>query len=281
MAALDPGAGLTACETALRELMAQCYSQAWDGQWLDRITSPEQRSRWAQRSHEESRARGRKGVAVVPDEGLSYANFFDLVTIAGKWWEPLAPALGKRADVLPLLNRLDSLRNAVGHSRPLLPFERDLISGIAGQIRNQVTIYMSSQDPAGDLYPRIESIVDSLGTRLEEPADSHYLIHGSVWKTGLVLHPGQTITFECLATDPQSRDLRWDISSNRGVYRDSRIMQSGDRACLDWTVSDEDVSEATWITVVLTAEDARYHRFGDHDHRATFHYMVRPWPTPA
>ena len=63
---------------------------------------------------------------------------------------------------MALLKRLDNIRNAVGHSRPLLPFERDLLSGIAGQIRNQVTIYMSTQDEAGDIYPRIESVTDQI-----------------------------------------------------------------------------------------------------------------------
>lgn len=278
MAPLDPGAALTACETALRELMAHAYSRQWGEGWLDRIASEEQRSLWAERAEVESGARGTKGVAVVPDDGLSYANFFDLISIAGKQelWEPLAPALGKRADVLPLLKRLDSLRNAVGHSRPLLSFERDLISGIAGQIRNQVTIYMSSQDPAGELYPRIESVVDSLGTRLEEPADSYYLVGGGVWMTGLVLHPGQTIEFECLGTDPQDRDLLWRISSNRGGYTASTVARSADRAVLTWTVSDDDVSERTWVTILLGARDARYHRLGDHDHHATFDYKVRP-----
>jgi hypothetical protein len=212
----------------------------------------------------------------VPAAGLNYANFFDLVTIASKYWEPLAPALGKRVNVLPLLNRLDSLRNAVGHSRPLLPFERALISGIAGQIRNQVTIYMSSQDPAGDLYPRIESIVDSFGSRLEEPADSYYLVGGGVWMTGLVLHPGDTVTFECFGIDPQGRDLLW--TCNRSEHdRASNALRapSGDRVSLSWTVSPNDVAERTWVTLTLSA-DARYHRLSDHDHHATFDYAVRP-----
>lgn len=278
MATLDPGSALTACETALRELMAYTYEREWGEQWLDKIASPDKKSEWAQRAEAESGARRTKGVAAVPAIGLSYANFFDLIAIAKKeeQWQPLAPALGKRADTLPLLKRLESLRNAVGHSRPLLPFERDLISGVAGQIRNQVTIYMSTQDPAGDLYPRIESVVDSLGTRIEEPADSYYLVGGGVWMTGFVLHPGQTISFECLGTDPQNRDLLWEISSNRGGYTASSIVHSGDRAELAWTVSDDDVSEETWVTIFLKSKDSKYHRLGNFDHRVTFDYKVRP-----
>lgn len=258
--------------------MAYAYSEKWGAGWLDRVATPERRQTWTDRAESEARSRGTKGVSVVPDGGLSYANFFDLVAIAEKqeFWEPLAPALGKKADALPLLRRLDSLRNAVGHSRPLLPFERDLISGIAGQVRNQVTIYMSSQDPAGDLYPRIESIRDSLGTSIEESARGDYFVSGSVRKTTLVLHPGQVLTFECLGTDPQGRDLRWEISANYSRFTAFTVATSGEQAVLEWPVSEDDVSERTWVTIKLTAQDAKYHRLGDHDHRATFSYRVRP-----
>lgn len=94
--------------------------------------------------------------------------------------------------------------------------------------------------------------------------------------TGLVLEPGQTINFECIGTDPQDRDLSWAISSNRGGQRASIVARSGDRAVLSWTVSDDNVSETTWVTIVLSAHDTRYHRLGDHDHHATFDYKVRP-----
>jgi len=36
--------------------------------------------------------------------------------------------------MLPLLRRFEALRNTVAHSRPVLPFEADLLSGIAGEI---------------------------------------------------------------------------------------------------------------------------------------------------
>lgn len=63
-------------------------------------------------------------------------------------------ALGPKVETLPLLARFEQLRNSVAHSRGILAFEEALLSGIAGQIRNQVTIFMSIQDPSGDYYPR-------------------------------------------------------------------------------------------------------------------------------
>lgn len=138
--------------------MSFAYAQHFGADWLSRIASPAQRQLWSDWADEESQRRGKRGVYAVPTAGLGYSNLYDLIDIAAKNWAPLAAALGDRKRALPLLDRADQLRNAVAHSRPLLPFEQDLLAGISGQIRNQVILYMSTQDAAGDIYPRIESI---------------------------------------------------------------------------------------------------------------------------
>lgn len=170
VAHLDRGAALNACETALRELMSHAYASSFGSDWLMQVAGPKKVAAWEERAVEEVRSRGGRGAVGVANAGLAYANFYDLVDFADRHWEPLAPALGAKKEVLALLRRLERLRNAVGHSRPLVAFEEDLVSGIAGQIRNQVTIYMSAQDPAGDIYPRIESVMDSFGRRIESSA---------------------------------------------------------------------------------------------------------------
>lgn len=279
MATLDPAVALATCETALRELMALTYSQAYGAGWLSRVTSPERRAEWAARAAEERQARGPKGVLSVPDTGLSYANFYDLVTIAEKHWEPLAAALGKRASALALMKRFDNLRNAVGHSRPLLQFERDLMSGIAGQIRNQVTIYMSAQDEVGDIYPRIESITDSFGRRVES-AGAIGEIAGVVDTYDIVVHPGDTITFECQGVDPQDRELGWRLV-RWGRGPDEVVGYSGAPVTLRWEFSDQDVTETFSLEIFMTAHGAKYHRFGGFDHRSYFNYRVRPPVAPT
>lgn len=274
MAILNPAVALSTCETALRELLSYAYTAKFGPKWLRTIASPNKIAEWEERAVTESRARGSRGAAHVPDAGLSYANFYDLLSITRAHWEPLAAALGKKAAIVPLLERFDSLRNAVGHSRPLLLFEQDLLSGIAGQIRNQVTIYMSAQDEAGDIYPRIESITDSFGRRIE-CARVEGELAGAIRANDIMVHPGDRVTFECVAVDPQDRDLSWSI----GAYpaRTSSVRSaSGVPTTLAWTFTDSNVTETFDLEICMATHEAPYHRFGQFDHRVYFRYRVRP-----
>jgi len=58
---------------------------------------------------------------------------------------------------------LEDFRNPSAHSRELATFERELLSGISTQLRNQVALYRTALDPANAHYPLIESIIDCFG----------------------------------------------------------------------------------------------------------------------
>ncbi|MFE5338885.1 hypothetical protein ACFQ80_01570 [Isoptericola sp. NPDC056578] len=174
MAHVEPSVALVQLERALRRVIQHAYREHFkEGDWLARISTDEQRACWAKRATEEEKKRTKRGAAVTPTTGLEYAHLAELRTILKKHWSPVAPALGahkevgtmleRAADIEALLKRFDDLRNTVAHSRDLLPFEKDLLAGIAGDIENRVTIYMSSKDPAGDIYPRITAVMDSFG----------------------------------------------------------------------------------------------------------------------
>lgn len=275
MPTLEPSIALSTCETAMRELMTHSYQTSYGSDWLARVSTVAQRDSWIGRAETEQKVRVSKGVAQVPNAGLAYANFYDLVRIAEKHWEPLSGALGKLKSVLPLLERFDNLRNTIGHSRPLLAFEQDLMSGIAGQIRNQVTLYMSAQDDAGDIYPRIESITDSFGRRIESAVVDGEAA-GSVTTYDVIVRPGDHVTFTCLGVDPQERRLVWRLTNPRHLDIATASVESGVAADLVWVVEDGDVTETGAVQVFLQAEDARYRRFGHFDHRAYFMFRVRP-----
>lgn len=275
MPTLDPSVALSTCETALRELMTHSYGTSYGGAWLDRVSTPTQRKAWEGRAADEKCARVPKGVAQVPNVGLAYANFYDLVRIAEKHWEPLAQALGRQKAVLPLLDRFDNLRNTIGHSRPLLAFEQDLMSGIAGQIRNQVTLFMSSQDEAGDIYPRIESISDSFGRRIESSVVEGE-IAGAVRTYDVVVRPGDVVTFSCVGVDPQGRELRWDLKDPNHSGRAFVVGPSGKPVSLTWLVKDTDVTETAHVNVHMQANEGKYRRYLGFDHRAYFAFHVRP-----
>lgn len=275
MSALEPSVALSMCETALRELMVHAYGAAYGEAWLSKVASSEQIESWAQRAADESSARAPKGVLAVANTGLAYSNFYDLLTIAEKHWEPLSGALGKKAAALALLKRLDNLRNSVAHSRPLLPFEQDLLSGIAGQIRNQVTIFMSAQDPAGDIYPRIESVTDQFGRRIESSTVDGEMA-GSAPGHDVVLRPGDSVTFNCVGIDPQGRGLQWRLDSSGGGPSVTPRGRSQEVTKLIWHVTNQDVNETATVQIFLSTADGKYHRYGWFDHRCWFGFRVRP-----
>ncbi|QRE80380.1 hypothetical protein F1734_09060 [Rhodococcus ruber] len=270
MATLEPEVALTTCENALRELMAHAYSEAYGTEWLQKVTTEKQRAGWPNRKSEETLRR--KGAAAIPNEGLAYTNFYDLIDIAEQHWEPLSRALGKRQSTHNLLKRFGDLRNTVAHGRPLLAFEQDLISGIAGQIRNQVTIYMSNKDQAGDYYPRIDSAIDSFGHEID--CSKVDLISGRAY-TEIGVRPGDIITFRMTGVDPQDRLLHWSQNFQLETL-DSVITKAGEVATLTWNVIESHVGELANVEIRMKSVNGKFHRYSDIDHAVNFIYAVRP-----
>lgn len=141
MASLDPAASIATCEQALRQLLRSVVDQ--EGTLtLEKLAGSARIEHWGERSEVEGKKRHPRGVAATSADLLDYSNLFDLISMCEKEWNRFAPALGKSKEVLSLLKRLDDLRNTIAHGRQLVPFEVDLVAGIAGDIRNRVTIYI-------------------------------------------------------------------------------------------------------------------------------------------
>jgi hypothetical protein len=68
-----------------------------------------------------------------------------------------------------------------------------------------VTIFMSTQDEAGDIYPRIEFAQDNFGHSIDpfivEPDGRGGFAH-----TGQIVSEGDVLTFTLRGSDPQNRD---------------------------------------------------------------------------
>lgn len=271
MGHLEPTIALRTCERALRDLYAAAYQSAYGEDWLARIADAKAIARWEEKRDEEHKRRAGRGVASVPDEHLAYAEFYGLVKIASKDWEPLHAALGKRAEMLPLLERFERLRNTVAHNRETLPFEDDLLAGIAGEIRNRVTRYMSKRDPGGDFFARIESAVDSLGHEARPLRGDNGTFAAM---TEATIRAGDHVRFTCRATDPQGRDISWWIhTDSMGRHHAA----DGPDVTLDWIAQGGDVGVNTAVNIEMRV-DSVFHRygFGSHDGLVQFRYTILP-----
>lgn len=274
MVTLEPSIALFTCENAIRRLMSTVFSETYGPNWIEKVTTEKQRANWPERVEAEANTREPRGVAETDGPGLTYANFSDLLAIAKLFWADLSPALNKQADTLPLLQRFEQLRNSIAHGRLLLTFERELLSGIAGQIRNQVTLYMSTQDPVGEIYPRIESAVDCFGHTLTgQGVPIGELFDRKV--TEKVLFPGDRVQFTVIGFDAHDRPLEWWFTTPASL-RVTGHSTSGKEAELEWQVAEGDVGEAVDIDIHMRAQGSKYQRWHGFDHRAYFRYMVRP-----
>lgn len=267
MGYLAPTIALSTCEQALRDLYARAYAEAFGADWLDRIATPAQRSNWQRKGNTERKKRTSAGAAAISEDELAYADFPELGDIAESHWEPLFPALGEKAQTLPLLRRFQVLRNTVAHSRPLLPFEEDLLSGIAGEIRNRVTIYMTGKDPSGGYFARIESITDSYGHAIA-PNESQ-----GVLPTAFTVYIGDVVHFTCRGTDPQNRPLSWRLLVAPGGSIQS---VTGADATLSWTVENANVSQETNVGIIMTSASTHHRIMGEIDGNVTILYRVLP-----
>ncbi|GGV27996.1 hypothetical protein GCM10010260_80490 [Streptomyces filipinensis] len=274
MPQMAPAEALAACEQALRNLITTVLTRKLGKDWVSQVFTAEKVERLREIRDEETGRRMRRGVAAVPSNELAYAQFFDILTLLKKHWEDFKPALGDRSETMGLLSRFEALRNSVAHSRDLLPFEEELLSGIAGEMRNKVTIYMSSQDPVGDFFARIDSVTDSFGNCIDNfPQDP--MEHGTLLRTGLVLHPGDTVAFRCRGTDPQGRELTWWMLPN---HETELSRHTGCHVELTWHVSDFDVAARTDIHIYMESSGPHHRVNGSasFDHCASFVYTVLP-----
>jgi len=271
---MDPADSLTTAEQALRDVVAAVMFQEHGEGWLETVVPADVLERW--RSVRAEEARQRAGHVLTGVSDLSYAFLGDLIELIkkkGHWAKHFEPIFGDKASAFALLDLLQRIRRPVDHARPLLPFEEDLASGIAGYLRNRVTIYLSSQDPAGDYYSRIERIEDSFGNAFTyRPGSNPDTL--SVVATTTTLHVGDQVTFRCEGTDPEGRSLSWRLTTGGQQF----VPEPGGSELL-WTVEESETGKVHPVLIYMS-HNGRYHRNVESnqgvDGLVVFQYQVLP-----
>jgi hypothetical protein len=286
---VEPTEALESIETALRLAIRHVMGD----QWLQATGAPTEQALQQRRSNDNNR---RDGV-VVSDDLLSYAYTSELTSLIEANWTRFEPVFADRGRTAGYFRVVNDIRNAIAHARELVPFERDLISGIAGHLRNQVSLYRSTQaNPSARYYPLIESLTDSFGRAA---------INGHLRTTMARLDVGQVLTFTGRAFNATGRLVQWIMYTLRGgpilssdssiaafdemmsmdvemlpEYEDlspeekqqivqnkineaNPVLAEGDSVTFEYAVTEADVGEIFGIVVHITVANARYHRYGD------------------
>ncbi|WP_327421132.1 hypothetical protein OG763_09770 [Streptomyces sp. NBC_01230] len=278
MPLMQPPEALASCERSLRELLTIALKRKFGNDWLNEAFESDDVQRLRDKHEIEQKRRTKRGVAEVPAVLINYAEFTQLTRLIKNHWDALNGALGAKKEMDVLLDRVEALRNNVAHSRELLPFEQELLSAIAGEIRNRVTIHSSGQDPAGEYFPRIELVRDSFGNSTETAIQVQDQDQTMAIMTKMTLRPGAVVTYTCQGVDPQGRTLMWSLQTPDGVRHHPDDGQGeGNEVELTWEVKPLHIHTKASLHVILTV-DGQYHRFGatGFDAIADFRYEVLP-----
>lgn len=196
--ALDVTQSLKDAENSLRDFLADVLSRKLGENWVDACgVSVDRIEQWRQRRADEERRQ-------TPERILYYADFFDLFPILKKHWdgEPKA-ALGDLRLMEVWLDELGKLRNPEAHRRELMPHQKHLILGIAGDVRSRLIRYQSKMETARDCFPRIEVVRNSVGD---------LFTGGGIGRSRAVLRPGDVVEFVVTAADPRGEPLMFGMT---------------------------------------------------------------------
>lgn len=274
MPLMAPHVALASCERSLRDLLTIALRKQFGDDWISQVFEADDVDSLRRKQTAEEKRRTKRGVAAVSTNLIEYAEFTQLTRLITRHWELLGGALGAKKEITVLLDRFEALRNTVAHSRELLPFEAELLSAIAGEIRNRVTIHISGQDPAGQYFPRIELVRDSLGNSTETALEVQPQMFTVT--TGTTLRPGDVVTFTCRGVDPQNRQLNWAFQVPDGA-RYTPEDADGDAVEWTWEVKPSHIHAQAVLGVFLTS-DGDYHRYGPthQDCLVAFRYEILP-----
>jgi hypothetical protein len=202
---------------------------------------------------------------VVEERLIYYADFYDLKTILKKNWSgDFSTAFGDWKTMEVWLTELEKMRDPDAHRRELLPHQKNLALGIAGEIRTRLIRFRSKRETSEDCFPRIECVRDSFGNIWIPQGYSH------MFSANTTLHPGDTIDLVVTASDPEELPLQYGIRigspspvtwQNNGTFSVS---------------TNEDSIGKNFLIELLIKSPRSYHAFGTYDDSVLFVYKVLP-----
>jgi hypothetical protein len=263
---LDVTRTLKDTENALRDLTSEILREKLGEDWVEKCgVSADRIAKWRERKDEEQK---HHEAGTAEERLLYYADFHDLRTILHKNWGDFAPILGDWKTMDVYLDELEKMRNPEAHRRELFPYQKNLVLGVAGEIRSRIVKYRSKEETGADYYPRIESVRDSLGNSYLPGRLGSLMV-----LTKMSLRPGDTIDFVVAASDPMGAELEYRFQVGRllqerttGWLRDNTHTVEVER---------RDVGDTFGVQVEIRSP-REYRALGDYDDFVQFRYSVLP-----
>jgi hypothetical protein len=265
MADIDITQALKDTENSLRDFIAVTLAESFGESWPQKCgVSSDRVKKWEERKADEAK---RQEAGTVEPRLLYYADFYDLPVILKKHWEKFSPALGDFKTMEVFLTELGRLRDPDAHRRELLPHQKHLAAGIAGEIRTRLIRYRSKMETSEDYFPRIEVVRDSLGNIAIASGEKKYVM------TKSILRPGDTIDFVVTAVDPLGEPLSYALEST-GLRTEWQHQNS-----LSLKIGNAHISKSCVVRIFIRSHRDYHAVDWKSDDFAEFYYTVLPQKT--
>ena len=263
---MDVTQALSDTENALRDFIAAVLWTKFGSAWEKNCgVSTERLEAWRSRKLEAEK-QYRSGA--VDERLIYYADFYDLQTILKNHWSSeFSKVFGDWRTMEVWLSSLGRLRNSDAHRRELLPHQKHLILGIAGDIRTRMTSYRSKQETDEDCYSRLEHVTDSLGSTWRYGVNNHW----NIISTGRHLRVGDRLEFVISASDPLGSEVEYALHTIHRSYDTGWKKENA----LSIQFSEADIRKLCDVQICIRSP-RKYHALGEYDDLATFRYSILP-----
>ena len=262
---MDVNQALRRAENALRDFIGQTLRNTNGDNWeYNSGIDPTIVRKWEDNKRREQ-VKQRDGV--VEPRLIYYADFADLTPILRNHWTSLfQPAFDVDLQTMEFwLAALRTVRNQEAHGREILDHQMYSALGASGELRTRLIRHRSKLETVDDYFPRLERVNDNLG---------------NVWiagqnpevKTTEILHPGDVLTFNVTASDPQGVDPEYAVVS---PFCSDLNWQTSKVLAIEITTVD--IQKACQIEVYIRGTSGRHFANGmNWDDKVTFIYAALP-----
>ncbi|MFT4659842.1 MAG: hypothetical protein ACI8XB_000092 [Patiriisocius sp.] len=239
--------------------------------YIDMVLSDCYGDEWYQEAGVEIRKINEWEIRKIPEETgpmivkgkeklIQYAKFNDIRKILREnWVSDFQNTFGDQDIMDSFLKIIEEYRDPGSRRRELFVYQKHLILGISGEIRNKISIALSRADTGKEVFPRIESLKDNRGG-LWTPGSPRKV------KTNQVLKTGDQLEFIVTAYDPMEEDLEYRIFGKKWQINNVIL----------YTVEDGLVGKDRTINVTIRSKRKYHASPHGYDDRISFVYDIVP-----
>ena len=238
---LKPPEALSTVENALRLVVDVVLGDAWESM------IPEPKLDLA-KSRMAAEVRKRDGL-MATGSLIRYLDFSMLTQLVVDQWLAFEPVFVDQRRTELYFDFLKTVRNAEAHNRPLLGYEQELLSGIAGHLRNQVSLFQTSRYSANKQDLLLARIIDPFGHEGIVQDDD----------VRVVLHAGQHIQLNCELLEPSLAPVTWLVDVD--LYQVGGPVM-GASVTLDLIIADTHRGQSYLVNVYMIGHGSRHRHQG-------------------